>query len=137
VNLDDVMTELANRLATVSGVDKVYPYPPDDSPAMVVGWVEWPEGIDYDDTMRRGQDRASVTVTVAVPRATDDRVTWQKVAAFADGSGASSVKTVLEAGSYTTIGELRVTGAVFDYGLMAGNPAISARFSVDVTGAGA
>lgn len=131
------MTELAEKLSTVDGIDKAYPYPPDDSPAMVVGWVEWPEGIGYDETMGRGQDRATVTVTVAVPRATDDRVTFSRLAPFADGSGNSSVKAVLEAGSYTTIGELRVTGAVFDYGLLAATPAIAAKFNVDVTGAGA
>lgn len=131
------MTELADELSNADGMDKTYPYPPEDSPAMIVGWVDWPEAIDYDDTMRRGQDRATFTVTVAVPRSPDDKTAWTRLAPFADGSGTSSIKAVLEAGSYTVIGELRVSGAVFDYGLLAGGPAIAAKFNVDVTGAGA
>jgi hypothetical protein len=65
------------------------------------------------------------------------RASRDDLARFCDGSGADSVKAVLEAGSYTALDTVRVTKAEFDIIAMAGVEYLAATFTIDVTGQGA
>jgi hypothetical protein len=51
-------------------------------------------------------------------------------------SGASSVKQVLESGTYTAFDELRVTSVEFDVVSIANTDYLAAMFDLDITGSG-
>lgn len=94
--LADVMQEIADRLDTIDGL-RVYGYPADQIQPPAAA-VTYPESVDFDSTFQRGMDRIPdlpVIVLVAKPW---DRSTRDQIAAYIDGSGASSVKAVLENG---------------------------------------
>jgi hypothetical protein len=59
------------------------------------------------------------------------------VAAYADGSGARSVKAVLESGTYNAFDSIRVTGCEFDVLNVAGADYLAALFDLDIAGQGA
>lgn len=127
------MDEVATQLDTIDDLT-VFAYPPDrlEPPA---GVVAYPESIAYDVTYRRGADRITLPVVIVLGRVSD-RSTRDALAAFADGSGAKSVKAVLEAGTYTEIGSLTVTEVEFDTVRVAAQEFLSAVFSVDIVGSG-
>jgi hypothetical protein len=97
MNLADVMDAVGDRLDTIAGL-RVFAYPPGSvtPPAAV---VSYPEGIEFDATYGRGSDRMTLPVVVVVGKASD-RAARDKLGAYCDGSGASSVKAVLESGEY-------------------------------------
>jgi hypothetical protein len=84
---------LAARLATISGL-RVYAYPPDtpNLPSAVVRLVR----VSYDSTLSRGSDEFQFLITMVVGRA-DDRVAQTSIETYLAGTGAVSVKTVIEA----------------------------------------
>jgi len=136
MNLGDVMQELADRLDTIPGL-RVHAYPPDKitPPAAV---VTYPDAIDYDSTYARGGDRLTLPVVLLVGRLSA-RASRAHIARFADGSGAASVKAVLEAASpaYTKFDSVRVVRAVFNVIAVAGVEYLAATFTLDVFGKGA
>jgi hypothetical protein len=134
MNLDDVMQALADRLDTITGL-RVHAHPPDKitPPAAV---VTYPDRVDYDQTYARGMDRLELPVVVLVGKVSA-RASRDDLARFVDGSGAASVKAVIESGTYTAFDTVRVTEAVFDIVSMAGVEYLSATFTCDITGSGA
>lgn len=134
MNIVDVMDQLATQLDTISGL-RVSAYPPDhvEVPHAI---VSWPDRYDFDETYGRGMDRLTIPVVVLVQR-TPDRVARTQLAAYCHGSGASSIKQVLEAGTYTAFHELRVESIAFDVVETAGTQYTAATFSIDVVGSGA
>jgi hypothetical protein len=134
VNVADVMQEIADRLATISGL-RVYAFPADDiqPPAAV---VTFPGSYVFDQTYGRGSDRLEMPVVVMVAKPYD-RAARANLAPFADGSGASSVKAVVESGTYTTFDSARVTRVDFDVIAVAGIEYLAATFTVDIFGPGA
>jgi hypothetical protein len=134
VNLADVMDDLATQLDTIAGL-RVHAHPPGKitPPAAV---VTYPETYDFDQTYARGMDRLELPVVVLVGKVSA-RASRDDLARFCDGSGADSVKAVLEAGTYTAFDTVRVTKAEFDIIAIASVEYLAATFTVDITGSGA
>jgi hypothetical protein len=135
VNLSAVMQAVADRLDTITGL-RVYAYPPDavQVPAAV---VSYPETYNYDATYGRGMDRIeSLPVAVLVGKVSD-RASRDKVTQYVKGSGATSVKAVIESGTYTAFDTVRVTGVTFDVVTIAAVEYLGATFTLDIAGTGA
>jgi hypothetical protein len=134
MDLDDVMDAVAARLDTISGL-RCFAYPPDDvqPPAAI---VSYPDDVTFDATYGRGMDRMTVPVWLVVSQNTD-RTSRTALAAYCAGSGASSVKQVLESGTYTAFDTLRVTGIEFEWVEIGGTRYVAARFELDIAGTGA
>lgn len=93
MNLADVMDELAARIETIDGL-QVFSFPPDNV-AVPAAVVTYPEAYDYDATYSRGSDRLTIPMVVMVGKASD-RSSRDQLSAYADGSGARSIKAVVE-----------------------------------------
>lgn len=134
MNLHNVLEAIATQLGTITGL-QVHSFPPDAiyPPAAV---VDYPESITYDVTYGRGVDRMTVPIVVLVGRVSD-RSSREQLAAYCDGSGASSIKAVLEAGTYTAFGAIRVQSVEFDSYTWNGVDYAAALFTCDVSGSGA
>ena len=133
MNLADVMDEVAAKLDTIAGL-RCFAYPADavQPPAAI---VSYPETITFDETYGRGMDRLTLPVVVVVGKPTD-RSSRDALAAYCHGSGARSVKAVVEAGTYTAFDTVRVTSIEFDVVVIAGTDYLAALFDLDVAGAG-
>lgn len=134
MNLNTVMDEIGQKLGAITGL-RVFDYPP---PTVVppAGIVSYPERIEYDQTYGRGMDRIrALPVIIVVGKATD-RAARDTAAAWAAGSGAGSVKAVLEAASYSSCDVLVVTQCSFDVVTIAGVDYIAAMFELDIAGGG-
>jgi len=134
MNVGVVADQLAARLGTIAGL-RVFAYPPDSlqPPAAVVGY---PETISYDETYGRGSDRLTLPVVV-VDGKVSDRATRTRLAAYADGTGAKSVKAVVESGTYTAFDTVRVAAAEFDVVAIAGTDYMACLFDLEIVGSGA
>jgi hypothetical protein len=133
VNLATVMTQLATQIDTISGL-RTYSYPPDNVqvPAAV---VTYPETYTYDSTFGRGTDEMRVPVIVMVGRVSD-RKSRDQLGDYVNGSGAKSLKAVVEAGTYTAFDSARVEQVEFDIVQMAAVEYVAATFTIHVAGSG-
>jgi len=131
--LADVMTQVAQRLDTITGL-RVFDYPPAKvtPPAAVVAY---PDDLTFDATYGRGADRLTLPVVVVVGKASD-RASRDQLAAYCNGTGTRSVKAVVEAGEFTAFHTVRVVGAEFDVVSIAGSEYIAALFELDIFGEG-
>lgn len=136
MNLSDVMQQLADRLATINGL-RVRAHPADavEPPAAVVGL---PETLTFDGTYGRGMDTMLLPVVVLVGKVSD-RAARIALARYCDGAGASSVKAVLEGGTYTAFDtqSMQVKSVAFDVIRLQGVDYLGATFTVQVAGKGA
>jgi hypothetical protein len=98
--------------------------------------VAFPEDYTFDATYGRGMDRMTLPVVVMVGKVSD-RTSRDRLTAYLDGSGATSIKAVIEAGTYTAFDVVRVMDATFDVVSMAGVDHLAATFSLDIAGSGA
>lgn len=133
MNLDDVMDAVSNQLDTITGL-RCFAYPP-DAVAPPAAIVSYPEEIVFDETYGRGMDRMSLPVVVVVGKVSD-RATRDTIAAYTSGSGSSSVKAVLEAGTYSAFHTIRVESVEFDVVSIAGTEYLAALFTLDIAGSG-
>jgi hypothetical protein len=134
MRLDDVMDQVATQLDTISGL-RVTAFPADSvSPPAAI--VSYPGTYTYDETYGRGMDRLSLPVVVVVGKPYD-RSTRDNLAGYCDGSGSSSVKAVLESGTYTAFSTVRVESVEFDVLTIAGTDFMAALFTLDIAGTGA
>jgi len=133
MDLSDVMDALATQLDTIAGL-RVHAAPP-GTVTPPAGIVSFPERIAFDGTYARGMDQITLPVVVVVGRPTD-RSTRDLLAAYVAGSGASSVKAVLEAGTYTAFDTVRVVGAEFDVVTIGATDYLAATFSIEISGSG-
>lgn len=136
MNLATVMDQVAARLRTIATLaGRTSEYPPDsvNPPAAI---VSYPDEYMYDETFGRGMDRLMLPVVVVVGKVSD-RSARNQLGAYVDGSGGSSVKQILESGSYTAFQTLRVADVNFDTVTIAGTNYIAALFILDITGKGA
>lgn len=133
MDLATVMDQISARLDTIAGL-RCFAYPPGSvtPPAAI---VTYPDTYTYDQTYGRGMDRMTLPVVVVVGKATD-RTARDRLGAYCDGSGTSSVKTVLESGTYTAFDDVRVTGAEFDVYTLGGTDYLAAIFDCDIAGSG-
>ncbi|MEZ5411035.1 MAG: hypothetical protein R2761_23595 [Acidimicrobiales bacterium] len=130
----DVMDELGDALDTIDGL-RVFRYPPENvqAPAAVVAY---PESIEYDVTYGRGVDTLTIPVIIVVGKVSD-RASAKQLAAYMDGSGALSVKAVIEGATYTAFDIVQVTSADTDVYTFAGVDYVSAIFNLRISGPGA
>lgn len=134
MNLGAVMDAVAARLDTIVGL-RCFAYPPDaiQPPAAI---VSYPETIAFDATYGRGMDRITLPLVVVVGKV-HDRSTRDVLGAYCGGSGATSVKAVLESGTYTAFDVVRVASAEFDVVTIAGTEYMAGLFELDIAGQGA
>ena len=132
--LNDVMDAISTRLDSIGGL-RCFAYPPGTvvPPAAV---VSYPEQITFDETYGRGMDRMSLPVFVVVGRPTD-RSTRDLMSKYCNGSGSSSIKAVLESGTYTAFDVVRVEDIKFDVWNLGGTDYMTAEFTLDIAGQGA
>jgi hypothetical protein len=98
--------------------------------------VTWPEDITFDQTYVRGADRMTLGVVVVVARP-NDRSALDRLGAYCNGSGPSSVKAVLESGAYSAFDVVTVQSAEFDEFEIAGTVYPGVLFRLDIMGHGA
>jgi hypothetical protein len=127
------MDAISTRLDTIAGL-RCFPYPPDSitPPAAI---VTYPEELTFDAGYDRGADTMTLPVIVAVGKV-HDRNTRNLVDAYCAGSGASSIKAVIESGTYTAFDSVRVTGAEFDIVTIGSADYLAAVFDLDIIGDG-
>lgn len=134
MNLATVMEQVGTQIATIGGLN-VFDFPPDTlSPP--TAWVGYPEDYTYDETYGRGWDRINNLPVIVVVGRVSDHSAKDQIGAYANGSGASSIKSVLESGNYTEFDGIRVTGVTFDVLTRGGVDYIAALFTLDITGQG-
>lgn len=133
MDLAAVMQEIADQIDTIPEL-RTFGYPADSiqPPAAV---VSYPEGITFDSTYARGMDEITLPVIVLVGRVSD-RASRDQISAYANGSGAKSIKQVVESGTYTAFDTVRVVNAVFDIVSIASVDHLAATFSLDIAGEG-
>lgn len=133
MNLADCMDEIATQVDTIDGL-RVYAWPvPSITPPAAV--MTYPGTYEFDATYGRGMDRLSLLLAVVVGRA-DQRSARDRLGAYVDGSGSSSIKAVVEAGTYTAFHTVRVVGVDFGEVTIAGTAYVGATFELDITGQG-
>jgi hypothetical protein len=133
MNLAAVMQAVADRLDTIAGL-RCFAYPEAAlTPPGAV--VLYPERIAFDGAYQRGQDRATLPVLVVVGKVSD-RSARDQIGVYCDGSGAASVKQVLESGTYTAFDVVTVTAVDFDVVTLASTDYLAANFTLDIVGKG-
>lgn len=133
MNVSAVMDDVAAALEQIDGL-RVFAYQaPRINPPTAE--VEWPDSIDYDSTMRRGSDRMTLQARVMAGQA-DARSARDVLAVYADGSGAQSVKAVVEGYAATAYDTARVTKCEFGVTSVAAVEYLSALFTIDLIGSG-
>lgn len=129
--VSELMDGLQARLETISGL-RVFSQPADQVPvpAAIVGF---PRTVNYDFVYKRGADRWSFTVILFVSR-TEDRTAQERLGQFLNPTGATSVKTAIEADG--TLGgkadSTRVTQATTGIFTVEGIDYFGSEFTVDV-----
>lgn len=133
MDLNNVVDELVTRLQTITAL-RVHAEPPGtvSPPAAVISWPE----VSYDGTYGRGMDTLTLPLVLVVGKASD-RIARKTVNAYVNGSGARSIKAVLEAGTYTSFDVIRVASARFEVDSIGGIEFLAAVFSLEITGQGA
>lgn len=135
MDLGAVMQAVADRIDTIADL-RVYAYPPDviAPPAAV---VTYPGTLTYDASYGRGMDRIPDLGVVLLVGKVSDRASRDLITKWAKGSGANSIKTVVESGTYTAFHTVRVTEVTFDVVSVAGVEHLAATFTLDIAGQGA
>jgi len=133
MNVAAVMQAVADRLDTIADL-RCFAYPEAAlSPPGAV--VLYPERIAFDETYQRGMDRITLPVLLVVGKVSD-RSARDQIGAYCDGSGAASVKQVVESGTYTAFDVVTVTSVDFDVVTLAGTDYLAANFTLDIVGKG-
>lgn len=128
------MDEVAARARTIEGL-QAYGWPKGNvSPPAAI--VSYPDGYTFDATYGRGEDTMSLPLVLVVGLA-NDRAARDNLGAYCDGSGGRSIKQVLESGTYTSFGELRVASVEFDVVQIGGVDYLAALYTLDISGEGA
>jgi len=134
MDLANVMQAVSDRLDTIAGL-RCFAYPPPTlTPPGAV--VSYPDTLTFDETYGRGMDRLRLPVVIVVGKVSD-RAARDELGLFCNGSGAKSVKAVLESGTYSAFQTVRVMDIEFDVVTIAGVDYMAALFNLDIAGAGA
>lgn len=135
MNLDAVMTDVADRLKTIAGL-RVFDHPVDtvNPPTAIVSLPE----IVFDETYGRGMDRYTLPVILAIGKVVN-RASRANLAPYVAGAGAKSFKAVLEDETvpYAAFDTLRVVGISFDVIQWSSVEYLCATFTLDIAGDGA
>lgn len=136
MDLNTVSDEIRTALGSISGL-RVQPWGVRQVqvPAAIVAL---PERILYDSTYGRGKDEYPDLPVIVLVGAPEERASVKNLAVYAAGSGAKSVKAVLEAYAWTSCDNVTVESCEFDAGaVFAGNPYMAAIFHLKIIGRGA
>lgn len=134
MRLADVMDDIAVRLRSIQAFREVAAYPK-GSPTPPAAIVAYPESYNPRATYQRGAASMTIPVWVVVGKVSE-RTARDLLSQFVDGSGASSVIAVLEAGTYTAFDTLAVSGVDFDSVSIGGTDYLAAVFDCDIFGSG-
>lgn len=133
MNIAAVMDAIGDQIDTIAGLT-VHRHPPDRvSPPAAV--VVYPEEITFDKSYGRGSDGMTLPVVVVVGKPTA-RVARTRLVAYCDGTGAKSIKQVVEAGTYTAFDTVRVADVIFDVITIGGTDYLAAQFNLEIEGRG-
>ena len=135
MHLARVMDEIALALGGVTGLKKVYPYPPPTlSPPSA--YVSYPARVAFDLTYQRGEDDyEQIPVVLVAGRPTEKRVR-DMLAAWSASDGPNSVKALLEGREWTSCDDVRVASAEFDIETIAGIDYLAVIFTANAVGPG-
>lgn len=133
MNINDVMDQVAAQLGTIPGL-RAYGYP-NVEPRPPTAIVSFPLEYVFDRTYGRGSDTMVLPVIVVVGRA-DERTAQDLLADYMEGSGARSVKYVVENGVYTAFDAVRVMKCEVDVYTFGGADYLCAEFHLDIGGSG-
>lgn len=136
MQIGDVMDEIAERLRLAPSLTgRTYAYPPGSvtAPAAI---VSYPTGGTFDETYGRGMDRMRGVVVVVVGRPTE-RQSRDLLTKYMDGSGAESVKALLDGDDYDSCDSVRVAGWDTDVYTIGATDYLTAVFDLDIAGQGA
>lgn len=107
MNISTVREEIADAVNAMAGSLTCYPYVPSDGPTPFA-YVQL-ESVTFDRAMRQGSEELILTLMLMVSRA-DDRRSAEELDAYLSSTGASSIKTAIEAANGDP-GELALNGA--------------------------
>lgn len=135
MDLAAVMDQVKSRLTSQIADLNCYAYPPGTAtpPAAI---VSYPDRIAFDQTYMRGMDRIESLPVVLLVGKVSDPDARDAIALYAAGSGARSVKQILESGTSTAFDTLVVTDCEFDVYQLGGTDYLAAIFHLDIAGHG-
>lgn len=127
------MKAIAAQVDTIAGL-RVFDHPVDtiNPPTALVALPR----INFDGAYGRGMDRWELPLMLMTGKVVD-RAARDAMGPYVSGSGAKSIKQVVEAGTYTAFHTVRVTGCEFDVVTFGAVDYLAATFTLDIAGAGA
>lgn len=135
MDLGAVMQAVADRIDTIPDL-RVFAYPPDKvSPPAAI--VTYPGTLTYDATYGRGMDRIPDLTVVVLVGKVSARASRDLLTKWCKGSGAASIKAIVESGTYTAFDVVTVTEVTFDVVTIAAVEYLAATFTLDIAGQGA
>jgi hypothetical protein len=138
VDLLAVMTEIDTRLKTITALRMTSIGT--DSAVSVPAAVQYlPDRVDFDQTAGRGMDKINDLIVVVFIGRANMRNAVKALAPYLAGTGASSVRRVLDTrtAGYTACNDVQVTYAEVDYAAQIGGvPYLAALFHCDIYGPG-
>ncbi len=130
------MGDVADQLAAAAATTGLRPHPRTGTairpPAVVVGV---PEEITFDQTYGRGLDVARVTLFALVGLASA-RSGADALLGYMSGTGSTSVKAAIEAGTYTAFDDVHVVSCAGGTVTAEGVEYLAATFEITVHGRG-
>lgn len=126
------MEEVSDRLATIDGLRIAVV---GEKPVPPAAYVTYPESITFDGAYGRGQDSMELQIVVIVGNVIA-RATRTALAAYCEGNGTDSVKSVVDGDDYVSCDSVTVTGVDFDVVRVASIDHMAAMFAVKVVGSG-
>lgn len=130
-----VMDEIAAVLKTATGLAQFHGYPPAtvSGPA---GYVSYPQTVTYTGAYQRGEcEYTALPVTVLVGKPTQ-KSTRDRIAAYCDVSGPSSIPRILEEHRWQSCDDLTCGTGSFDVETVAGVDYLAVTFLCTVIGPG-
>lgn len=134
MNLATVMDEIATVMTQISGLT-VHPYPIATLTAPA-GYISYPREIDFDETYERGTDQFTDLPIVLVAGKANDLAARNRVAEWAAGAGARSLKQAIEGRAWESFDDLTLVSVEFDLESIGGVPYLAAMFKATVVGPG-
>jgi hypothetical protein len=135
MDLGAVMQQVADRIDTIPDL-RVFAYPADKiSPPAAI--VTYPGTLAYDASYGRGMDHIPDLTVVLLVGKVSARASRDLITKWVKGSGANSIKAVVESGTYTAFDTVRVTEVTFDVIAIAAVEYLAATFTLDIAGQGA
>jgi hypothetical protein len=140
MDLYTVMTEIDTRLKTITGLRVAeFGYPGTITGTTAVQYP--PDRINFDGAYGRGQDDYDDHLIVVMTGLANRRAALKRLAPYLRGSGAQSIKAVLDSATttpaYTSCSDITVAWAEIDIPKIGGAWYLAGLFHCKITGVGA